>query len=92
MLVKGLVRNGSLAPQRARRVPTLVIMNGVDQRNDLVDAALRDEIALVGDLVVAAAESDDHLPQSTIDQILGVEPSRRGRLAAVATRSSRHRT
>ncbi|CCH77212.1 conserved hypothetical protein [Nostocoides japonicum T1-X7] len=67
-------------------------MTRLDQPNDLVDAALRDEIVLVGDLVIAAAESDDHLPQSTIDQILGVEQPRRGRLTAVASRSSRHRT
>lgn len=66
-------------------------MTNADQRNDLVDAALRDEITLVGDLVVAAAESDDHLPQSTIDEILGVEQPRRGRLTTVAP-SSRHRS
>ena len=48
-------------------------MSGDDHGNELVDAALRDEIALVGDLVVAAGDSDDHLSQTQIDEILGVE-------------------
>ena len=50
-------------------------MSSVDHGSELVDAALADEIALVGDLVVAAGDSDDHLTQTAIDRILGVEPA-----------------
>jgi len=40
----------------------------------LVDEALLDEVELVTTLMVAAGESDEHLPQPEIDRILGVTP------------------
>ena len=41
----------------------------------LNDEQLETEIRLVGDLVLAASQSEGHLPQETIDQILGLDPS-----------------
>ena len=43
-----------------------------EHRDDLVDAPLRDEILLVGELVIAAANSDRHLSEADIDRVLGV--------------------
>jgi hypothetical protein len=43
-----------------------------EHRDDLVDAPLRDEILLVGELVIAAARSDGHLSDADIDRVLGV--------------------
>ena len=40
---------------------------------ELVDVTLQDEIELVGDLVVAAAASADHMSEDDIDKILGVK-------------------
>lgn len=73
-------------------VPKLQSMTSVDQRPEVVDAALRDEIVLVGELVVAAAESDGHLSQSTIDAILGVEGPCRGRFPLTGARTPRRRS
>lgn len=39
---------------------------------ELVDVTLQDEIELVGDLVVAAAASTDHMSEDDIDKVLGV--------------------
>lgn len=44
----------------------------IEHREDLVDASLRDEIALVGELVIAAAGSTKHLSDADIDRVLGV--------------------
>ncbi|HEU4997861.1 MAG TPA: hypothetical protein VFT68_02875 [Lapillicoccus sp.] len=41
-------------------------------RGDLTDEALREEIELVGDLVVAATASPGRMAQSDVDQVLGV--------------------
>lgn len=38
----------------------------------LDDDALAEEIEMYGDLVVAASESDETLPQEEIDRLLGV--------------------
>jgi len=43
---------------------------------ELVDVTLQDEIELVGDLVVAAAASSDHMSEDDIDRVLGIEPER----------------
>jgi len=40
--------------------------------DELQDAALQEEIELVGDLVVAATSSDGRLTQEQIDRLLGV--------------------
>ncbi len=48
---------------------------------ELVDITLQDEIELVGDLVVAAAASADHMSEDDIDRVLGIDahdPSERG--------------
>ena len=41
-------------------------------RDDLTDEALRDEIELVAELVVAASASSGPMPQEQVDSILGV--------------------
>ncbi|HEU4329786.1 MAG TPA: hypothetical protein VFR40_01635 [Lapillicoccus sp.] len=41
-------------------------------RSDLTDEALREEIELVGDLVVAATASPGRMAQSDVDLVLGV--------------------
>jgi hypothetical protein len=47
----------------------------VGQRaEELVDVTLQDEIELVGDLVVAAASSSEHMSEDDIDRILGIDP------------------
>jgi hypothetical protein len=42
--------------------------------DSLSDEDLRSEIELVGELVVAASDGDEPLPQPEIDRILGVDP------------------
>ena len=42
----------------------------------LEDPELLQEVELTTNLIIAASESDDHLPQEEIDRILGVEPQR----------------
>lgn len=39
---------------------------------DLLDVALRDEIELVSDLVVAASATTRHFTRDEVDQLLGV--------------------
>jgi hypothetical protein len=41
-------------------------------RGDLTDEALREEIELVGELVVAATASPGRMAQSDVDTLLGV--------------------
>lgn len=49
-------------------------MSSDDPRaNELRDAALHEEIELVGDLVVAATSADRRLSQAQIDRLLRVE-------------------
>jgi hypothetical protein len=43
-----------------------------DTQNSLRDAPLEDEIALVGELVVAATSHDGPLTQEEIDRVLGL--------------------
>ena len=43
-----------------------------ERADDLVDEALRDEIELVSDLVVAASTSPRHFTQDEVDALLGV--------------------
>ncbi|HET6693400.1 MAG TPA: hypothetical protein VFG97_03785 [Pedococcus sp.] len=43
---------------------------------DLTDGALKDEIELVGDLVVAASASEGPLSEAEIDEVLGIAPGR----------------
>jgi hypothetical protein len=49
-------------------------MAAVESRDNLTDHALKSEIELVGDLVVAATSCDGPLPQDEIDRLLGVNP------------------
>lgn len=56
---------------------------------DLVDAALRDEIELVSDLVVAASSTERHFTPKEVDALLGVEDEPAGESAdEVADESS----
>ena len=41
----------------------------------LEDADLLGEVELTTNLIIAASECDEHLPQTEIDRILGVLPS-----------------
>jgi hypothetical protein len=41
---------------------------------DLLDVALRDEIELVSDLVIAASSSPRHFTDEEIDALLGLRP------------------
>lgn len=43
------------------------------QDPSLHDEQLENEIRLVGDLVLAASQSKDHLSQERIDELLGVD-------------------
>jgi hypothetical protein len=43
-------------------------------RGDLTDEALREEIELVGELVVVATASPGRMAQSEVDSVLGVPP------------------
>lgn len=43
-----------------------------DSAPELVDAALRDEIELVSDLVVAASSAERHLTRAEVDRLLGI--------------------
>ncbi|MEH3077488.1 hypothetical protein [Quadrisphaera setariae] len=45
----------------------------MERSRRLDDDALAEEIELYGDLVVAASEAGDVLPQAEIDRLLGVE-------------------
>ena len=45
---------------------------GMEPPRRLDDDVLAEEIELYGDLVVAASESDDVLPQEEIDRLLGL--------------------
>jgi hypothetical protein len=56
---------------------------------DLTDGALRDEIELVGDLVVAASAKEEPLTEDEIDEALGID---RGHAAVCEdTKSPPHR-
>ncbi len=44
-----------------------------DMVGELDDAELRSEIELVGDLVVAASQFDERVPEERIDEALGIE-------------------
>lgn len=48
---------------------------GMERSRRLDDDALAEEIELYGDLVVAASEAGDVLPQAEIDRLLGVPVS-----------------
>jgi hypothetical protein len=47
-------------------------VDNVMQDPSLHDEQLETEIKLVGDLVLAASQSEDHLSQERIDEILGI--------------------
>jgi len=52
---------------------------GEDQFDvDLEDEELLEEVELTTDLIVAASETDERLPQDRIDEILGVPKPRSG--------------
>ncbi|PWJ51795.1 hypothetical protein SAMN06264364_12073 [Quadrisphaera granulorum] len=48
---------------------------GMERSRRLDDDALAEEIELYGDLVVAASEAGDVLPQAEIDRLLGIAVS-----------------
>ena len=43
----------------------------------LEDSELLAEVELTTNLIIAASEADDLLPQAAVDRILGVDPARR---------------
>jgi hypothetical protein len=43
---------------------------------DLLDVALRDEIELMSDLLVAASSSPRHFTPEEVDALLGIRPGR----------------
>ena len=49
--------------------------DGSELRDDLTDEALRDEIELGAELVVAASSLRGRMPQEQVDSILGVPAS-----------------
>ena len=60
---------------------------------DLTDGALKDEIELVGELVVVASASEGPLSEAEIDEALGMNAGTRGREArARGTPPRRRRT
>jgi hypothetical protein len=74
------------APWRSTHVPTVDRMEG--DRGDLTDEVLREEIELVGQLVVAATASPGRMRQAEVDSILGVvvEPAKKRRPASTLRR------
>jgi hypothetical protein len=53
-----------------------------DEVHDQFDVTLEDsdllgEVELTTNLIIAASETDDHLPETQIDEILGVVPQPR---------------
>ena len=62
--------SGGVEPGRA--VGADRYRGGMESRRRLDDDELAEEIELYGDLVVAASEAEDALPQEEIDRLLGV--------------------
>lgn len=54
---------------RSAGTPTVTLMTADEE---LVDQALRQEIELVGDLVVAASAASGRMCQEEVDEVLGV--------------------
>ena len=65
-----VVKSGDGPAGGSPGLPSVFVMDG--DRGDLTDEALREEIELVGDLVVAATASPGRMAQSDVDQVLGV--------------------
>lgn len=57
-------------PEAVRRIPAY---RGVVDEDPLVDEQLRQEIDLVGALVLAASQTDEPLTDERIDEILGIQ-------------------
>lgn len=55
---------------------------------ELRDAALHDEILLVGELIVAASTVDGPLSESEIDEALGISPEASPAIPLVAPKAS----
>jgi hypothetical protein len=61
-----------------------------ERSGDLLDVALRDEIELVSDLVVAASSSPRHFTPAEVDALLGIVAGPTGKVdpsAATARRT-----
>lgn len=68
--------NGGSFRAGALRAPTVTGVTTKSYAPDLTDTALRDEIELIADLVVAAAGCSGRMSESQIDEALGLCPSR----------------
>ncbi len=63
------VNSGRRCADGSPGTPTVTIMTGDEE---LIDQALRQEIELVGDLVVAASAAPGRMCQEDVDEVLGV--------------------
>lgn len=73
-----MARSSHFAVDPCHRVSSGTYGGAVMQDPSLHDEQLENEIRLVGDLVLAATQSAEHLTQERIDEILGIpglEPS-----------------
>ena len=59
-------------PARAVRIYSGRMTPEEERSSDLLDVALRDEIELVSDLVVAASGSPRHFTPAEVDELLGI--------------------
>lgn len=77
-------REGKGANDERGQPHTVDDVTRIPHRQDLVDIALRDEIDLVSDLILAATARSDHMTEAEIDRALGVslETTQRQRVAA----------
>ena len=70
-----MVRLLVIAPSESQERGGVSVLD--DQLNvPLEDAELLAEVELTTNLIIAASETDDHLTDAEIDDILGVEPRR----------------
>lgn len=69
---RGMARSSHFGVENCHRL-TARPYGGQMQDPSLHDEQLENEIRLVGDLVLAASQSEDHLSQERIDELLGID-------------------
>lgn len=67
-----MARSSHFAVDNCHRLTTRPY-GGQMQDPSLHDEQLENEIRLIGDLVLAASQSSDHLSQERIDELLGID-------------------
>jgi hypothetical protein len=60
-----------------------VAQGGISVMDDQLDVPLEDaellaEVEMTTNLIIAASEADDALPQDEVDRLLGLDPDRQG--------------